>query len=266
MKMKAHVLLNSVKTSLLWQPRHPLSAVPGRAQVTTNWWVYAGNQGGSPGTNWNGTGVTAYWKLNNLGTAATPTAGTVTATATNYNFYSLTNNGIQAGNGTGQTLIRPPYTSPEPAVVTFPGDTLILQTNTVIRFKNVGGGATQFAGVTYATPVDSFPGNYGIPGLMLNGGVLNCGNSAPVANIIQGSIYANPGSQSYLLPSDSLNVDAVLRSFNIQAQLTGSGTIVLLNGDSEAGGTAFPPQMITCTSNNFTGTWIVMSGWLQRHQ
>jgi hypothetical protein len=263
MKIKTRLLLTSVKLSLLCSLAILLSAVPGWAQVTTNWWSYSGNQGVSPGTNWNSPDAIAYWQLNGVGTPATPTAGTVTATTTNYNFYSLTNNGTQIGNGTTVALIRPPFTVAAPSVISFPGDTLILQTNAMIRFKNVGNtGATSFPGVNPATPFDSFPGNYGFPGLILNGGALNCGNSAQ-CSVIEGSIYANPGSQSYLMPSDTLNQDAVLRQFIISAQLTGSGAIVLLNGDSQTAGTAFPPQEITGTSNNFTGTWVIMSGWLE---
>ncbi len=232
-------------------------------QLTTNYFYYQGNQSGSPGTNWFGTGTTGnYWTNTFTGAKTYPTAGTVSTFATNYNFYVLTNNGIQLGNGTATTLSRPPYTSPTLAVVPFPGDTLILQTNTTIRFKNVGGSNTFVTGVTITTPTYSFPGNYGIPGLMLDGGALNCGNTGQ-ANVIMGSIYAVPGSQSYLLPSDTLNQDAVLRALIIQAQLTGSGALVLLNGDSEPAGTAPAPQPFTGTSNNFTGEWIVKSGWLQ---
>ncbi len=60
-----------------------------------------------------------------------------------------------------------------------------------------------------------------------------------------------------------MNSNAVLRASIIQAQLTGSGAIALLNGDSEPAGTAPAPQPFTGTSNNFTGEWIVKSGWLQ---
>jgi hypothetical protein len=237
-----------------------LTVVP--PTITTNFFYYQGNQSGSPGTNWSGTGVTAYWTNVSGGTASTPTAGTVTVSNISYNFYVLSNNNIQIGNGTGQTLIRPPYTSPTLAVVPFPGDTLIVQTNTMIRFKNVGGSNTYVTGVTIGTPTYSFPGNYGQPGIMLDGGALNNGVAGEAA-IIQGSIYAVPGTQSYLLPSDTLNENPVLRSLVIQAQLTGSGTIALLNGDSEPAGTSPSPQAITGTSNNFTGEWIVKSGWLQ---
>lgn len=262
--MQIHLLFNRVKTSILITLAILLSSAPGWAQVTTNWFYYAGNQSGSPGTNWSGsnTTVSAYWTNVFGGVASQPTNGTVTATTTNYNFYMLTNNGTQIGNGTTVTLIRPPYSSPAPGVVTFPGDTLILQTNTMIRFKNLSTTGTLVTGVPYATPTNNFPGNFGLPGIQLNGGALNNGTTGDAA-IIQGSIYAVPGSQSYLIPADTLNEDAVLRSLVVQAQLTGSGTIVLLNGDSEPAGTAPAPQPFIGTSNNFTGEWIVKSGWLQ---
>lgn len=243
----------------MWGAAMFLFATLCQAQVTTNWWTYNGNQSGSPGTNWAGTGVTAYWKLNGAGTAATPAAGTVTATATNYNFYSLTNNGTQLGNGTATALVRNPYTG-TPNVISFPGDTLILQTNAQLRFKNLGGVGTFVSGVNYATPTNVFPGNFGFPGLILNGGVLNNGTSG-TAFVIQGTMYANPGSQSYLNPADTFNQDTVSRGLIFQAQLMGSGTLALLNGNS---GPAVPvPTPFTGTSNNFTGLWIVKSGWLQ---
>jgi hypothetical protein len=230
-------------------------------QTATNFFYYQGNQSGSPGTNWYGTGTTGdYWTNTFTGPKSYPTNGSVTDLATNYNFYVLTNDGIQLGNGTATTLIRNPYSTGTPDVVTFPGDTLILQTNTQIRFKNIGGAGTFVSNVVYVTPTNVFPGNFGLPGLILNGGALNQGVSG-AASVIEGSIYANPGSQSYLIPADSLNQDTVSRALVIQAQLTGSGTIALLNGNS---GPAVPvPQPITGTSNNFTGQWIVKSGWLQ---
>src|SRR5580658_6607735 len=137
--MNTRSLINRISVPLLCGLAMLMLAAPARAQITTNLWIYNGNQSGSPGTNWFGTGVTAYWKLNNAGTAATPTNGTATATATNYNFYILTNNGALYGNGVTTTLIRNPYSSPVGVnnVITFPGDSLILQTNTTIRFKNL---------------------------------------------------------------------------------------------------------------------------------
>src|SRR6202451_2009022 len=75
------------------------------AQLTTNTYVYNGNQAGSPGTNWSGTGVAAYWKLNGIGAAVQPFAGTATGAATNYNVFVLNSNGISLGSGTATTLV-----------------------------------------------------------------------------------------------------------------------------------------------------------------
>ncbi|MGA3182321.1 MAG: lamin tail domain-containing protein, partial [Verrucomicrobiota bacterium] len=238
-----------------------LLAAPARASVLTNSYIYRGNQSGSPGTNWSGSGVAAYWQLNGEGGTTTPASGTVTATTTNYNFYILTNNGIELGNDTATTLIRNPYSKGTPNVVTFPGDSLILPTNTQIRFKNLGGSVAFTSATTYATPTNVFPGRFGAPGLVLDGGCLNNGTTG-TAFVIQGSIYATPDSQSYLDPADTFNDNPVSRAFVFQSQLTGSGAIALLNGAS-TGASATVPTPFTATNNNFTGKWIVKSGWLQ---
>lgn len=230
------------------------------AQLITNNYVYNGTQGSSPGTNWYGVGVTAYWKLNSVGTAVAPFAGTATATATNFNFFILTNNGVQLGNGTATALIRDPYTSPYPNIATFPGDSLILDTNTQIRFKHGGSGPTYYTAsgtaVPYSTPTNNFPGNFGQPGLVLNGGCLNSGDSG-YAWVLLGSIYAVPGTISYINPGDTLAGDGSLRAFIINAQLSGSGALAMLNATNNL------PQTIQGTSNTFTGSWIVKAGWLR---
>src|SRR5271166_383154 len=95
-------------------------AAPAGAQITTNFYYYQGNQAASPGTNWSGPTVAAYWTNIGGGAASTPAAGTATAAATNYNFYVLTNDGVELGNNTATTLIRNPYSSGTPTVVTFP--------------------------------------------------------------------------------------------------------------------------------------------------
>jgi hypothetical protein len=248
-------------------------AAPARAQLTTNLFEYQGNQGGSPGSNWNGSGITSYWTNINpySATGHAPTNGTTNANATNYNFYVLTNNGLLYGNGVAVTLIRNPYTAGGSTTnnasntITFPGDSLILLTNTSIRFKNLGGTGTFVTGCNYATPTNQFPGHYGQPGLVLNGGVLNNGTTG-TAFVIQGTMYAVPGSQSYINSADTLNSDVVTRGLIFQAQLTGGGAIALLNCASVASGagnTALTPTPFTATNNNFTGKWIVKSGWLQ---
>ena len=185
----------SCKAALLCGLLLCLFGLTAKAQVTSNIWSYNGNQTGSPGTNWNGPTTAAYWRLNNTGNAAAPTNGTATATTTNLNFYVLSNNTAQFGNGTATALIRNPYSTGTPNVVSFPGDQLILQTNAQFRFKNLATTGTWIPGVTFCTPTNVFPGHFGLPGMILDGGLLNNGTAA-VAFVIQGSIYAQPGSQS----------------------------------------------------------------------
>jgi len=236
-----------------------LLAGPAGAQLTTNNYIYNGNQTGSPGTNWYGAGVAAYWKLNGTGsTTVQPFAGTATATTTNYNFFLLNSNGVSLGNGNLPATIRDPYTATYPNVATFPGDTLILATNTQIRFKHGGTSAAGnlATGVAYNIPTNNFAGNFGMPGLILNGGCLNTGD-AGYAYVLTGSMYANPGTTSYLNPGDSFAADGTLRALVINSQLSGSGSLAMLNGTNNV------PQCIQGVSNTFAGTWVVRSGWLR---
>src|SRR5713101_4329205 len=80
-------------------------------------------------------------------------------------------NGTSIGNGLSNTRIR------NPAVVgflTFPGDSLTMDTNTELRAKTLGS-------------VLNFPGTNGNPGLILNGGMLNGGDNAtfPITGKVQ---------------------------------------------------------------------------------
>src|SRR5580658_234101 len=104
--MNPRTLSNRITLPLLCGLALLLSVAPARAQLTTNLFYYQGNQTGSPGTNWSGTGTTAYWTNTFTGPKSTPASGTANANATNYNFYILTNNGVFLGNGTTTTLIR----------------------------------------------------------------------------------------------------------------------------------------------------------------
>ena len=257
---KTIVLVCSLTTLLL--------ASRADAQFTTNNYIYGAYQAGSPGNNWSGPGVTGgggdYWKLNNTGTAVQPTNGTATATTTNYNIYSLTNNGLALGGGNQPTTIRDPYTSPFPSIATFPGDSLVLNTNTQIRFKHGSNSGTLVPGVGFNIPTNNFPGNFGLPGLVLNGGCLNVGDSG-WAFVIMGTMYAVPGTVSYLDPADSFNSDGSgggeLRALVINSQLSGSGTLALLNGVTN--NLATVPTPIQGLSNTFTGTWVVRAGCLR---
>ena len=249
---------------------YALFATRAGAQLTTNIYTYNGNQAASPGTNWSGSGVTGatgvYWKLNGAGAAVQPFAGNATGTATNYNFFMLNSNGVSLGNGTATTLIRDPYTSPFPNIATFPGDSLIVNTNTQIRFKHGSSSGTLATGVAFNIPTNNFPGNFGQPGLVLNGGCLNAGDSG-FAYVIMGTMYAVPGTVSYLDPADTFASDAggngggELRAFVINSQLSGSGTLALLNGVTN--NLATVPTPIQGLSNSFTGTWVVRAGCLR---
>src|ERR1035438_7875089 len=168
MKPQSATTFKTIVPSLLCSLAMLLSAGRADAQLTTNNYLYAGNQAGSPGTNWSGTGVTAYWKLNGAGTAVQPTNGSFTATTTNYNIYTLNSNGVALGAGTATTLIRNPYTAPNYNIDTFPGDSLILSTNTQLRFKHGGSaGNSLVSGVVYNQNTNNFPGNFGLPGMVL---------------------------------------------------------------------------------------------------
>jgi hypothetical protein len=72
-----------------------------------------------------------------------------------------------------------------------------------------------------------------------------------------GTMYAVPGTISYLNPADTFNNAWVQRGLVINSQLSGSGTVALLNATNNV------PQSIQGTSNTFTGTWVVRAGWLR---
>jgi hypothetical protein len=201
------------------------------------------NQTASPGTSWTGA---SYWKLNGAGTGVAPTAG---------NTYEVQFNGTTYGNGMTTAVIRPPYSAGTPNVVTFPGDCLILDTNTCLRFKEVTTPTAGTNGLGYASPTNNFPGANGLPGLVLNGGILN-GGTTPSCYTIQGTMQAAPGTLSYLNPADTLNGSLAKRGFVIASQLSGSGSLAWINATSAV------PQVVSGTSNTFAGTWIVKSGWV----
>ena len=173
----------------------------------------------------------AIWQTNGTGTAVSPASG---------NTYECVFNGTAIGNNLGETLIRSPAAG---GLSTFPGNSLTLDTNTEIRMKAVGSTL-------------NFPGVNGNPGLILNGGLLNVGDSGGFT--VTGIVQAFTGTTSYLCPgaSDAGSVDAA-RYINLTGQLTGSGNLVLFEG-----GTSNPMQ-ISGSSNNFSGQWIVKCGWLQ---
>jgi hypothetical protein len=225
------VLLSSVVT---------LAFLPGAGRAGTNMVstsVVGGNTGWftSPGT----------WKTNNgsgvgVGTAVVaPVAG---------NTYTLVSNATAIGNNQNETRTRNLYTNGTPVGLwTFPGDSLELTTNTEIRFKQI---------VTPATiETVNFPGVGGNPGLILNGGMLNVGDS--IIQRVSGIMQAKPGTQSYLCPgnNDGASVDNG-RAFNILAQIVGSGTLCIFEAGTNNA------QQISSTNNTFSGLWLVKAGRL----
>jgi Concanavalin A-like lectin/glucanases superfamily/Immunoglobulin domain len=228
-----------VGTALAWLSLSPSALAAEPLYTTTS------NQGGSPGTNW---AQSIIWKLNGAGTAVGATAGNT--------YEALYNGTVKLGNGTATTLLRNPYSAGTPTIAVFPGDSLILDTNAQIRFKAQGtSGTTAQGAVPIAYPTNAFNGANGLPGLVLNGGCLNTGDSD--AFVILGTMQAAPGTLSYLNPANSFSGDTAKRDFIIAAQLSGSGSLALLNAVNTV------PQLISGTSNTFSGTWIVKEGWLQ---
>ncbi len=208
-------------------------------------YITTANQGGSPGNSW---ASSVIWKLNGTNTAVAASAG---------NTYEAQSNGTKLGNGTATTLLRNPYSAGTPNIATFPGDSLILDTNTQVRFKFLSTTGASPWGLPYAIPTNNFPGANGLPGLVLNGGCLNNGDSGPTdIHTILGTIYANPGTLSYLDPANTFSGDNQVRAFVIAGQLSGSGSLALLDAVNTV------PQQITGRSNTFTGQWFVKSGWL----
>ncbi|HXU75817.1 MAG TPA: PA14 domain-containing protein, partial [Methylomirabilota bacterium] len=205
--------------------------------VTTN------TQGGGT-AGWN----VAIWQTNNgAGVGSGPFVGPPASGNTCTAIF----NGTQVGNAlnsTGSpnnTRVRNPTGV---LVATFPGDSLTLTTNTELREKE---------GSTAATLV--FPGPAGGgPGLILNGGILNCGE--PGTFTITGAIQV--ASQSYIcngangagggFPAAGDN-----RQWNIAGQLSGAGTLVVMDCQMAL------PQIISGNSNTFSGQWIVQCGWLR---
>jgi len=178
------------------------------------------------GTDW----TVAIWKTNGLGTAVSPVAG---------NTYECIPNGIPFGLNKSNTRIRNPTSAP---VVTFPGDSLTLNTNTELRIKQGSGG-----------PLLNFPGVGIDPGLVLNGGVLNVGDDRVF--VITGRVQV--ASASFICPAD-VGGGAVkpLRGVNIAGQLSGTGTMVVF----QAGTTV--AQEVSGSFNTFSGKWILKAGWL----
>ena len=181
------------------------------------------------GSDW----TAAIWQTNGAGTAVSPVAGKA---------YAEIFNGVYAGNALNNTRIRNPG-----GTATFAGDSLTINTNCELREK---GGAGSIL---------NFPGVGGNPGLILNGGILNVGESAapfPITGTIRVThqTYISNGAGG---AGGGLNTDGATRQWNISGVLSGSANMVLINDKDSV------PQIISGTSNTFSGQWIVQCGWLQ---
>ncbi len=178
----------------------------------------------------------AIWKTNGTGTAVLPVAG---------HAYAEIFNGVLAGNALNNARIR----NPTGAASTFPGDSLTININCELREKSGVNGA-----------ILNFPGVNGNPGLVLNGGILNVGESEASPFPITGTIQVT--RQTYISNGaggvgGGLNTDTGTRQWNLAGVLGGTGNIVLINNKDSV------PQIISGTSNTFSGQWIVQCGWLQ---
>jgi len=185
------------------------------------------------GTDW----TAAIWKTNGTGTAVAPVAG---------NAYAAIFNGTSIGNNLNNTRIRSPAVS---GAVTFAGNSLTLNTNAELRAKG--------------TPPTSlnFPGVGGNPGLILQGGLLNDGDSTTPGTVVTITGSMEVISQSYNSAQGENGGGGGLasndRAIDIAAYLSGPGNMVILNCSTNS------PQIVSCPTNTYSGQWIVQCGWLQ---
>jgi hypothetical protein len=204
------------------------------------------------GSSW----LSTIWKTNSFG-LATNTAPAIAGPVIGNTYETVPNKVVGGiGNNLNETRLRNPASAGQARIQTFVGDSLTLWTNTEIRFKLTNSSIAAFP------PICNFPGVGGNPGLIFKGGMLNAGDSGVFP--ITGAIQALPGTQSYICPgnNDFASVDAN-RGFNIAGQLTGSGTLVVLEGGAPAASaTNGAAQTISGTSNSFSGQWFVKAGWL----
>jgi hypothetical protein len=190
----------------------------------------------STSAGWN---TASIWKTNGLGAVGpNPVAG---------NTYECQSNTIPFGNNVGNSRMRNLYATGQANPQTFPGDSLTLDSNTEFRTKRIGSSSGTI-------PTVIFPGVSGNPGLILNGGVLNAGDDGtfPIAGVIQ------VASTSFICPGDNGAgpTPRTSRAFTITGQLTGGGSMVILQTPTNLA------QTISGTNNTFSGQWFVKAGRL----
>ena len=164
-----------------------------------------------------------------------PTAGNTYEVLTGARIRSPNGTAASGGNGLdGQTF-------------TFPGDSLILSGE--LRLKQ------NFNNATF-----NFPGVGGSPGLVFNGGILNDGEERIMT--IAGLVQSNTGTTGSINPGGQAVTDiSANRGFIFTAILTGDGDFALDYGHDTTA--AVPALQIDSSNPNFTGNWIVNSGWLK---
>jgi hypothetical protein len=176
------------------------------------------------GQNWNA----AIWMPEGGGATTIPAAG---------NTYTVLSNGITIFNLSANARVRNPTAS---GVQTFIGESLILTTNTELRLK-VG------------PSMVNFPGGNGRAGLIVDGGVLNIADNGVFT--ITGVVEV---ASTLLLNAvnDHGGASQPSRGLNLQAQLRGSGTMIIFQSSTNT------PHRIANHTNTFSGKWLVTSGWL----
>jgi hypothetical protein len=175
-----------------------------------------------------------YNSPTNLG--VTPTSG---------NTYEALANGLTITNNTpGGTLLRvyaPSF---------FPGDSLQLDTNTLIYIKDTTSGTTN------------------IVNLILNGGEVVNGGDGGVKDAVGGSMLSPAGTLSYFQSGNySVGITNTTGSTGgganrdtiVYSSISGSGDLVLVGGLTVAS----TNLEVRSSSNAFSGRWVIRSGWLK---
>jgi len=162
------------------------------------------------------------------------------------NTYELIFNGTVWGNNLADSRLRNPAAA---GIQTFPGDSLMIDTNTDIRLKT---GGTIVNGISPA--ISYFPGVGGNPGLIMNGGVLNAGDTAIF--VVTGRVQI--ASRAILSGGNNGGGEQILgRSIYLRGVLTGPGDIVILQSHPSTA------HLVDADGSGFTGNWIIQCGYLK---
>ena len=179
------------------------------------------------------------WKTNGAGTAVSPTNGQVCI---------LLSNALPFGNNLGNARIRNPVTNATIAETWF-ADSLTLGTNAELRTKNLTAPSP-----TTGAPTLNFAGVGGNPGLILSGGIMDVGDDGTVT--IAGKVQV--ASTSFICVGDNGagQTPRPARSFTFSAQLSGSGSLVILQTPTNLA------QTFSGVGSTYNGQWFVKAGRL----